>query len=136
VINRVPAKQTPWPVARSSSSLSAAPKAKPSLPTRSRRRHELIMLTYGGLNERVKAGDVEAARAIFNGGGGIVWWHYGSRNSSSGGGDGRAPPPSSGLIRKDLVRWTGSRTLGDQWRARFGVPGPPGKTLYRGELLS
>jgi hypothetical protein len=61
MINRVPGKWTPWPVARSSSSLSRAPKAKPSLPTQSRRRQKLIMLTYGGLNGRVKVGDMEAA---------------------------------------------------------------------------
>jgi hypothetical protein len=55
-------QRTPWPAARSSSSLSRAPKAKLSFPTRSRRRQELIMLTYGGLNGRVKAGDAEVAQ--------------------------------------------------------------------------
>jgi hypothetical protein len=60
--NRVPGKRTPWLVARSSSSRSRAPKVKPSLPTRSRRQQKPIMLTYGGWNGWVKAGDAVAAR--------------------------------------------------------------------------
>jgi hypothetical protein len=60
-INRVPGKRTPWPVARSSSLLSKAQKAKPLLPTPSRRLQELIMLTYDGLNRWVRAGDGEAS---------------------------------------------------------------------------
>jgi hypothetical protein len=47
------------------------------------------LLTYGALDGRVKAGDAEAARAIFNGSGGVLWRRSGSRNSSRGGGDGR-----------------------------------------------
>jgi hypothetical protein len=60
------------------------------------------LLTYGGLDGRVKVGVAEAAQAIINGSGGVLWWCSVSRNSSHGGGDGRGSSSQQWLGAKDF----------------------------------
>jgi hypothetical protein len=55
--------EMPWPVARSSSSPSRAPKANPSLRTRPRQRGETVLLTYSNGDGRGEDDDGEAAQA-------------------------------------------------------------------------
>jgi hypothetical protein len=56
------------------------------LPTRPRLREGTDLLTCGSENDREKAGDEKATRAVFNGGGGGVRRCSGSKICSSGGG--------------------------------------------------
>jgi hypothetical protein len=58
-------------------------------PTRSRRQGEPVLRTYCGENGPRKAGDGEAAQAVFNGGGDGVRWRSVSRDSSGSDGVGR-----------------------------------------------
>jgi hypothetical protein len=47
------------------------------------------LITYSGGDGWGKAGDVEAAQAVFNGGGGVLWWRSGYGIGSCGSGAAR-----------------------------------------------
>jgi hypothetical protein len=82
-----------------------------SAPTRPRRWEELVLLTYSGGEGRRKAGNAEAARAVFNDRGGVLWWRSGSGISSCDSGAARTTSfgASLGAATFELARrrWLG-----------------------------
>jgi hypothetical protein len=89
--------------------------------------------TYSGGDGPRKAGDDEAARAIFNGGGGIVRRCSGLRNSSGSDGDGRG---SSSKQRFSAGRFDSTDLQSRAWGsmvARWWKARAPGALLFIGE---
>jgi hypothetical protein len=79
----------PWPPAwEDPSSSYGAPFVMRFLPTWSTWWERSTLPTYRGANDRGKAGDERAARAVFNGGGDDVRWRFGSKSFSGSGGVG------------------------------------------------
>jgi hypothetical protein len=115
------ARETPWPVAWTSSNASYGARNEARFPpTRPRLWEELVLWTYHGENRPREADDGEAARAVFNGGGDGVRWRSGSKDSSGSDSVGGAPPPSVGLEREAAVQRLDGGGVARQWRLGFG----------------
>jgi hypothetical protein len=86
------------------------------------------LLTYSGGDGQTKAGNTEAARAVFNGGGGVLWWRSGFGISSYGSGAARTT---------SFEAWLGAASfeLARHWWLGLVTGAAMGKSVHGGSRV-